>query len=242
MPPLVYETVAWLRIYSPLPYPLLPGESESGIAAEAARNAHAAPIAGGLIGLAAGIVMVAAAALGAGDVVAAAAAVLALLVITGGRAEQTLAAMADRRSETAVVRYGIAAVALVVLLRTGALDGLLFYGAWDAAFALAGACAVSRAAAIAFTLLRPAEGAPAEPASLQWLGLAGLAIGIAAVLPFFGLGPALAGLAAAAGAVALVSAFLPRSSSDGDRGFLMIAELASEIAFLLAVLAFANNS
>lgn len=241
MPPLVYETVAWLRLYSPLPFPLLPGESEAGLAADPARNAHAAPIAGGLIGLAAGVVMVAAAALGAGDVMAAAVAVLALLVITGGRAEQTLAAIADRRGETAVVRYGIAAVALVVLLRTGALDGLLFHGAWKAAFALAGACAVSRAAAIGFALLRPADGkAGAEPAALQWLGIAGLAIGILAVFPFFGLGAAVAGIVAAAGAVAIASALLSRTD-NADREFMTAAELAAEIAFLVAVLAFANN-
>lgn len=246
MPPLIPETVAWLRFYSPVPLPPLPGESAPPAAPDPARTAPGAPIAGAVIGAVAGLAVVAAAFLGAADFVAAAAGVLMLVALTGGRAEHALAALADRRAVALdpaanVLRYGIVAVTLAVLLRAGALDALLLHGVWGTAFALIGACAFARAAAVGFTLLRPAAaegGAPAERGALQWLGIAALVLGVATVLPFFGIGAALAGIAAAAGAVALVSAFLP-AGAGAARDFLAIAELAAEIAFLLAVLAFA---
>lgn len=244
MPPLVYETVAWLRFYTRLPVPPLPGESDAGAAPDPFRTAHAAPIAGALIGAIGGLVVTIAAALGATDFVAAALGVLALVIATGGQAENALAAAADRRT-TSIVRYGVVAIALAVLLRAGAIDALLAYGVWNTAFAIVGACAVSRAAALAFTLMRPAAPEGAAPAAdgkaLQWLAIVGLAIGIAAVLPFHGLGAAIAGIAAATGAVALVSAFLARDSGESDREFTAIAELLSEIAFFVAVLAFASH-
>jgi adenosylcobinamide-GDP ribazoletransferase len=245
MPPLVYETAAWLRFYSRLPVPPLPGEIDASAAPDPARTAYAAPIAGALIGAAAGLVIAIAAALGAADFVAAALGVLALVIVTGGRAEHALAAIAGRRATSQAVQYGVIAIAIVVLFRAGAIDALLSYGVWKTAFAIVGACAVSRAAVLAFTLMRPAEheaGAPvAGGNALQWLAIVGLAIGIVAVLPFHGLGAAIAGIAAAAGAVALVSAFLPRNGGETGKEFNATGELLSEIAFLVAVLAFANH-
>lgn len=245
MPPLVYETAAWLRFYTRLPVPPLPGESDAGVAPDPARTAHAAPIAGALIGAAAGLVIALAAALGATNFVAAALGVLALLIVTGGRAENALAAAAGRRATSQFVQYGVIAIAIAVLLRGGAINALLSYGVWKTVFTLIGACAVSRAAALAFTLMRPAEPEEVAPAAggnaLQWLAIVGLAIGIAAVLPSHGLGAAIAGIAAAAGAVALVSAFLPRNGDETSQEFTATAELLSEIAFLVAVLAFANH-
>ena len=67
MPPLIYETVAWLRRYSVIPFPPLPGESEAGALPDPARAAYAAPLAGAVIGAAAGLVVVIVAALGAGS-------------------------------------------------------------------------------------------------------------------------------------------------------------------------------
>ena len=244
MPPLVYETVAWLRFYSRLPVPQLPGETDAGAAPDPARTAYAAPIAAALIGAAGGLAVVIAAALGATDFVAAALCVLALMIVTGGQAESALAAAADRRTTPQIVAYGIIAVALVIMLRAGAIDALLIYGVWKAAFTIVGAFAVSRAAALAFSLMRPAPESAASATggnALQWLAIVGLAIGITAVLPFHGLGAAIAGIAAAAGAVALVSAFLPRNAGAADREFTAVAELLSEIAFLIAVLAFASD-
>lgn len=247
MPPIIYETVAWFRRYSWLPLPPLPGESDAAVAADPLRSAYAAPIAGALTGLLAGVAMVVAAALGASDYVAAATGVVALLVVTGGRAEQILASIAGGRAgaEQTFLNYGIVAIAVAVLLRTGALDALLFFGPWSAAFALAGACAAGRGAALGFMLLRPETPESAETAvqssALQRLAISGLALAIVPVLLFFGLGAAVAGVAAAAGAVALVSAFLPYGSADDRLNFVPAAEIAAEIAFLIAVAAFAGS-
>jgi adenosylcobinamide-GDP ribazoletransferase len=254
MPPIVYETAAWLRFYTALPIPPLPGEIDASAVPDPARSAYAAPIAAALIGLAGGLVIAIAAALGATNFVAAALGVLALVLITGGQAESMLAARSDRRTAAPAFRFGVIAIAVVVLLRTGAIDALLVYGVWKTVFTLVGAFTISRAAALMFTLMRPAAtdgtapvGAPAESAvsatsssSLQWLAIAGLAIGIVAVLPFHGLGAAVAGIAAAAGTIALVSAFLPRNTGEAGREFTATAELLSEIAFLIAVVAFAS--
>jgi adenosylcobinamide-GDP ribazoletransferase len=239
MPPVVYETVAWLRRYSAIPFPPLPGESEAGALPDPARSAYAAPLAGAVIGAAAGLVIVIVSALGASDFVAASAGVLALLAITGGRAEAAVETLAG--AQRSAIRYGIVAIALAVLLRASALDALLIRHVWGVLFALAGACAVARAAAIGFALLRPAspEAVPGDQQSLQWLAIAGLGLGIVTVFPFYGLGAAVAGIVAAAGAVALVSAFVPRGA-DGTDNFTATAELAAEIAFLIAVVAFSN--
>lgn len=241
MPPVIYETVAWLRHYSAIPFPSLPGESEAGALPDPARAAYAAPLAGAVIGAAAGLVIVVVAAAGASNFVAASAGVLALIVVTGGRAEAAVEALASREAAGAI-RYGVLAIAVAVLLRASALDALLFRDTWGVLFALAGACAFARAAAIGFSLLRPAspEAVAADQTTLQWLAIAGLGLGIVATLPFFGLGAAVAGIAAAAGAVALVSAFVPRGA-DGTDHFTATAELAAEIAFLIAVAAFTDN-
>jgi adenosylcobinamide-GDP ribazoletransferase len=240
MPPVVYETVAWLRRYSAIPFPPLPGESEAGALPDPARSAYAAPLAGAVIGALAGLAIVIASMLGASHFVAASVGVLALLAITGGRAEAAIEALAGGQSNA--IRYGIVAIAAAVLLRASALDALLVRDLWGTLFALAGACAVARAAAIGFSLLRPAspEAVSTDQATLQWLAIAGLGLGIVTVFPFFGLGAAVAGIAAAAGAVALVSAFVPRGA-DGADNFTATAELAAEIAFLVAVVAFSNH-
>jgi adenosylcobinamide-GDP ribazoletransferase len=239
MPPVVYETVAWLRRYSAIPFPPLPGESEAGALPDPARSAYAAPIAGAVIGTLAGLAVVVAVALGASAFVAASAGVLALLAITGGRAEAAVEALAGGHSSA--IRYGIIAIAAAVLLRASALDALLIGHAWGVLFALAGACAVGRAATIGFALLRPAspEAVPGDQQSLLWLAITGLGLGLVTVFPYYGLGAAVSGIAAAAGAVALVSAFMSRGA-DGTDNFSATAELAAEIAFLIAVVAFSN--
>jgi hypothetical protein len=62
------------------------------------------------------------------------------------------------------------------------------------------------------------------------------------VFPGFGLGATVAGFAAAIGAVALVTAFVARAPGEDDRTFTGTAALAAEIAFLVAVVAFARAS
>lgn len=254
MPPLVYETAAWLRLCSCLPMPALPG-GESAAAADPARNAYAAPIAGAIIGAIGGLVLVIVSQLGASPFVAAAFALLALVAITCGQAERALAASAEKLGNgpaldapvgTRLMSYGVVALIVAVLIRAGTIEGLIFHGIWNAAFALVAAGALARAMALAFALMRPAgiDGTPpatteTDKTALQWLAIAGLGIGIVATLPGFGLAATLAGLAASAGAVALVMAFVPRDTGD-RREFTGTAELVAEIAFLVAVLAFAS--
>jgi len=253
MPPLIYETVAWLRSYSCLPVPALPGETDIAVAADPARNAYAAPIAGAIIGAIGGLALVVAWRFGASPFVAAALALLTLVAITCGQAERALAASAEKLGGvpdapvgTRFMSYGIIAIIIAVLIRVGALQGLAMHGIWPAAFALMAAAAVARAMALAFALMRPAgiDGVPPATAetdktALQWLAISGLGIGLAATLPGLGIAAAVAGTAASAGAVALVTAFVPRSAGDG-REFAGAAALVAEIAFLLAALAFAN--
>src|SRR5512138_3243963 len=113
MPPLIYETVAWLRRYSAIPFPPLPGESEAGALPDPARAAHAAPLAGAIIGAAAGLAVVIVSGLGTSSFVAASAGVLALIVITGGRSEAAVEGLASRAAASAI-RYGILAIAVTV--------------------------------------------------------------------------------------------------------------------------------
>jgi adenosylcobinamide-GDP ribazoletransferase len=255
MPPLAYETVAWLRHYTCVPIAALPGESDE---AGAQRAAYAAPIAGALLGAAAGLVLLVAALVGAPTFLAAALALLTLLMLTCGRGEQALAGSAEEIGRggksaaapagTRLLSYGLVAIVLAVLIRVGALDGLAALGPWKAAFALLGAVAVSRAATVAFSLIRPApvaEGTEPSPdadrTALQWVAVIGAANGILCVLPFLGIGAAIAGLVGAIGAVAILTAFMSRNGEEADK-FSAGAELISEIAFLLAVLAFATRA
>lgn len=254
MPPLVYETVAWLRTYCCLPLPALPGENEFAVAADPAKNAYAAPIAGAIVGAIGGLALVVFWRLGASPFVAAALALLALVAVTCGQAERALAASAEKLSGgnldapvgSRLMGYGIVAIIIAVLIRVGAIQGLAMNGIWATAFALVAAGAIARAMALAFAIMRPAgiEGIPpavveTDKTTLQWLAISGLAIGVLATLPGLGLASTVAGLAAAAGAVALVTAFVPRSTGD-SREFAGTAELVAEIAFLLAALAFAT--
>ena len=273
MPPLVYETVAWLRFYTHLPLPALPGESEAATPTDPLRTAQAVPIAGALIGAVAGLVLALFASLGASPFVAAAAATLTLVASTHARPELAVAALAERmfggpngahehhgtlasladrfqhHGHTEVLLaarvsiYGVLAILLAVLVRVGALESLTARAAVATAFALVGAGAVSRAAATSFALIRPGGTGESplrsDQSALQWLVAIGLGIGIVTVLPGFGVGATIAGIAAAIGAAALVTAFVPRAENEGGRLFTGTAEIIAEIAFLIAVVAFA---
>jgi adenosylcobinamide-GDP ribazoletransferase len=243
MPPLAYETAAWLRFYTCLPIPALPGEADPLAGPDPARTAHAVPLAGAIIGAIAGLVLVIIWQLGATDFTAAAFAVVALVALTAGRAERALDEIAGRRGAGSDFHLGMVAVAIALLLRAGAVTGLILHGVWGAAFALVAACAVSRALATAFVLMRPAgDFAESDSTALQWLAIGALGIGVLAVLPFHGFGATIAAFAAAAGAAALLTAFVSRDALQNDRNFAATAELVGEIAFLVAVLAFAGNS
>ncbi|MEX0590253.1 MAG: adenosylcobinamide-GDP ribazoletransferase, partial [Xanthobacteraceae bacterium] len=115
MPPLVYDTVAWLRFYTLLPIPPLPGETDAAAAPDPARTAPAVPLAGAVIGWIGGMVLVVAWLLGAHHFVAAALALLALIAVTDGRPERALVAVVERSSgrqnTEAAHQGGLAAIA-----------------------------------------------------------------------------------------------------------------------------------
>ena len=263
MPPLVYETVAWLRYYTCLPIPPLPGETAPDAAPDLSRTAHAVPLAGALIGAIGGLVLILAWGLRLPAFIAAALALAALVIVTGALAEQALAASAEQfgksqaaerggaRTGARIVSYGAIALVLMVLMRVGAIEGLVAVGTLKAALALIAACAVSRAAAASFALTQSASRSESEGAAVavqgldvaafQRLAIVALVVGAAAILPAYGIGPAVAGLAAATGAAAIVSTQVPRYAAIGGRELSGAAEQAAEIAFLIAVLAFARG-
>jgi adenosylcobinamide-GDP ribazoletransferase len=260
MPPLVYETVAWVRFYSALPIPPLPGEAEPDDAPDPNHTAHAVPIAGAVIGAIGGIVLILAWALHLPAFLAAALALAAIVIATGALAEQALASTVEQfgkpqpayrpstRAAGQAVSYGVIALVLAVLLRVGALEGLVAMGALKAALALIAAGAISRAAAVSFALTHPAsqsEGSVVavqrlDVAALQRLAIVALVVVAAAILPTYGIGSTVAGLAAAIGASAAITALAPRMAGGG-RELGGAAEQTAEIAFLVAVLVFARG-
>jgi len=260
MPPLVYETVAWVRFYSALPIPPLPGEIDPDATPDPSHTAHAVPIAGAVIGAIGGIVLIFAWALHLSAFLAAALALVAIMIATGAFAEQALAATVEQfgkpqpafrpsmQAAGHVISYGVIALVIAVLLRVGALEGLVAMGTLKAALALIAAGAISRAAAVSFALTHPAsrsEGSVVavqrlDVAALQRLAIVAFVIVAAAILPTYGIGPTVAGLAAAIGTSAAITALAPHMVSGG-RELGGVAEQTAEIAFLIAVLVFARG-
>ncbi len=246
MPPLVYETAAWLRYYTSLPIPLLPGEAEAGATADPAVNAYAAPLAGALIGAAGALALLIAYALHLPPFASAAFAIIVLAIFTGAMAQRALVVSGDQLgvgdAGAAIAYPGLIILIAAVLLQMGAVYGLVQINVLKAAVALIAAGAVARGAAISF-FLSSASSSPESvpPSSLQKLVIVALAIGVALILPTYGLGSAVAGLAAAIGAAAVASAFAPRVPAGGGRELSGPVEIAAEIAFLIAVLIFAST-
>lgn len=246
MPPLVYETVAWLRYYTSLPFPLLPGEAESGITADPANNGYAAPLAGALIGVAGALALLLGFVLHMPPFAAAAFALIVLAIVTGSMAQRALVVAGDKlgvSDKGAALAYpGIVILIASVLLEVGALYGLAKQDGLKAGIALIAAIAVARGAAVSFAL-NSAKDMPdtaTDSSSLQKLVLVALALGIALILPVYGLGSAVAGMAAAIAAAAIVSAYTPRVSDSGARELSGPVEIAAEVAFLIAVYIFAG--
>lgn len=245
MPPLVYETVAWLRYYTSLPFPLLPGEAEANVNADPAKNAHAAPLAGALIGMAGALVLLLAYALRMPAFAAAAIALIVLAIVTGAMAQRALVVAGDKlgiSGKGAALAYpGLVILIASVVIHVGALYGLAQQGILKAAVALIAAATVSRATAVSFALNSTRQTAePTDSSSMQKLVLVALALGIALTLPVYGLGSAVAGMAAAIAAAAIVSAYAPRVADGGGRELSGPVEIAAEIAFLIAVYIFAT--
>jgi adenosylcobinamide-GDP ribazoletransferase len=246
MASLVHDTVAWLRFYSGLPIPPLSGETADA-APDVAHSVQFAPIAGAAIGAVGGLVLIAAWGLRLPSFLAATLAVAALVVSTGALPERCLARTTERLGGEALDRdigvYGMLAVVLVLLMRIGAVDGLIAFGSLKAALALVAAGAVSRAAAMSMMpSFAPGslDGSRLDVQAFQRLAAVAIAIGAIALLPTYGIGPAIAALAAACAAAAAVAALAPRFAGD-ERTLAGSAEQAAEVAFLVAALVFARS-
>ncbi len=252
-----------LRFLSRIPLPALRTEDAPFAAPPLARIAYAIPLAGGVIGLVGGVVLMVAHGLGFPPFLAATLAVTALVMTTGAFHEDGLADTADgfgggrdRASRLTIMRdsrigtYGGCALALSILLRVAALETLLEWaGPGRAALVLAAAGAASRAAGLfLMQSLPPARldgagasaGVPGPDAAARAVMVATLVTSVILILTL-GVSAAFAGLIAPALAW-LVMHRLARRLIGGQTGDVAGAtQQVAEIAFLLAVLIFARG-
>ncbi len=169
---LAADALLCLRFYTRLPIPTLPFEP-TGSSGPFSVVLRLAPLAGVVVGLATAAILYGAAAVNLPSLVVAALALLAAVLVTGGLHEDGLADCADgfgggstRARKLEIMRdsrlgsYGALAIGFSLLLRAGALSGLLDRGG------VAVACAAAIAAAAAsrgFGLLPLAVLGPARP-------------------------------------------------------------------------------
>ncbi|QRG05579.1 adenosylcobinamide-GDP ribazoletransferase [Xanthobacter dioxanivorans] len=254
------DLAAALRFYSRIPLPAGGHPAEAHAAPDLDRIAYAIPLAGVVIGLVGGVVLVAAVALKLPAFLAAALAVTALVLATGAFHEDGLADTADglgggrdRAQKLAIMRdsrigtYGTAALGLSLLLRIGALEALVTAsGPLRTALTLVAASAVSRAAGILLLLALPparadgsgaAFGQPSAEAALS-CGLVAALVAAVVLVPSFGIGAAFAGLVGPL----LALFFMVRLSGrliGGQTGDVAGAtQQVAEIVFLIGVLIF----
>ena len=173
------------------------------------RAAALFPIAGVVVGVAGGLVLLIAGAIGVPPLVAAALAVAATMGLTGALHEDGLADVADsfggstaeRRLEimhdSRIGSYGAAALVLSLVIRVGCLAAIMTAGVVQAAIALALAEGISRAALVhLWQALPPAResglahdtGPPNQNAMVMALAIAALLALVA--IPVVGLRPA----------------------------------------------------
>lgn len=259
--PIAEDIVAALRFYSRLPLPEW-GENPHA-APNLDRLGYAIPLAGAVLGLLAGAVLLAAAGLKLPPFLAAALAVTTLVLLTGALQEDGLADTADglgggrdRAQRLSIMRdsrvgsYGATALVLAIILRVGALEALMVKsGSLRTALVLAAACAAARATGILMLRALPsartdgasaAFGQPSPQAALSCALVAALVIALILV-PFFGVSVAFAGLIAplvALGAMGLLAARLLGGQTGDVAG---ATQQVCEIVFLLAVLIFARS-
>lgn len=248
-----------LRFYSRLPIPAA-GDPAAHAAPDLDRMAYAVPLAGMVIGLIGGGVLVVGVALKLTPFLASALAVTALVLSTGAFHEDGLADTADglgggwdRAQRLLIMRdsrigtYGGAALILSLLLRVGALEALvLAAGPLRAALVLVAAGAVSRAVALLLFLALPPARTDGASAALGTLSAsAGLSCALVAALaasvilvPGFGIGTAFAGLLGPL-AVLFVMVRLSGRLIGGQTGDVAGAtQQLAEIVFMLGVLIF----
>lgn len=217
-PAFIGDVARALRFFSRLPVPSLPGEDDAFGAPPLPRIAYAVPVAGAVIGLIGGLVLVAGHLFHLPPFLSAAFAVTALVMATGAFHEDGLADTADglgggrdRDHKLAILRdsrigtFGGCALVLSLLLRVGALEALLATaGPLRALLALVAAEAGSRAAGLLLLQSLPparTDGAGASAGVPGPDGIAGcllVAAGVVAtcLIPTFGVSATFVGLLA----------------------------------------------
>lgn len=238
----------------------IPGLASSAPATAPGDLAAAAwsfPVIGAAIGLAGGIALIISGAVGLPPALAAAIAILAIAALTGAMHEAGLAAIADAAgagpaaaTRSAALRdrhlgaSGVLSLVFSVLLRAGALAGLVFQGEATAVFVLMAAEAASRAAMVRmWSALPPAIGAdPVGPAPDERVAMTAIIIGaaVAAVLTVILAGPAAAivALAGTAAAALAFEGFCRRAFGGCTAATLGAAQQVGVAIYLLLALAF----
>ncbi|KAB1075242.1 adenosylcobinamide-GDP ribazoletransferase [Methylobacterium planeticum] len=256
---LAHDLAACLRFYSRLPVPRLPGEADPHATPDFRTVPRMLPVAGVLLALPAGLMLLAAKGLGLGPFLAATLAVAVAVLVTGALHEDGLADLADgfgggatreRRLEimrdSRIGSYGGVALVLTLSLRIGALATLLDRtGAVPAAAALVLAASLSRVAALVpMVLLGPARpGGASAAVGRPGTATVGIAAGTGLVLTLLALpfGLPLGGLAlmpVLALAASLALSAIARAKIGGQTGDVIGGcQQVAEIAALLGLIA-----
>ncbi|WP_127089394.1 adenosylcobinamide-GDP ribazoletransferase [Aquabacter cavernae] len=259
---MVRDVAAALRFFSRLPVPALPGEADPYAPPVLPRIAYAIPLAGAVIALLCGLVLLAARWAGLPPLICAGLAVTALVMATGAFHEDGLADTADGlgggrtvEARLAILRdsrigtYGGAALVLSLLLRVTALAALMdLVGPLRTVCVMVAAAAGSRAAGILLLQSLPAArtdgsgasaGVPGPDGMVGCLLAGGLVVALTLV-PTVGVSAAFAGLIAPL----LSWLFFHRLANrliGGQTGDVAGAtQQVAEIAILLGVLIFAR--
>jgi adenosylcobinamide-GDP ribazoletransferase len=248
------DLAACIRFYTRLPLPAFDRDGAQHAMPDFARAAYLVPIAGALIGILAALVLAIAVYFGIAPLPAATIAIGLLVLITGAMHEDGLADLCDgfgggstpeRKLEimrdSRLGTYGAAALVLSLLLRIGALAGLIAMDLRLAAATLIAAGAVSRTAGLLpLALLSPAR---ASGAGFAANAPTAVALRIAALVAFIcGCLPLLAGanflrviaafLVAALAAYG-ITALAPRQIGGQTGDVAGAAQQAAEITVLL---------
>lgn len=218
-----------------------------------ARGARVFPIAGALIGVIGGLVLIAAALIGAPPLVSATLAVAATIALTGGLHEDGLADTADSLGGATVEQrleimddsrlgtYGAAALIVAIVIRVGALATIAGDSATAAALALIATEAVSRAALVWIWQELPAArmgglaqetGPPDQNAMLVALAAA-LVIAVVTGVPAVGLRATVLGSVLAAIAAYSFTRITARSIGGRTGDSLGACQQVAAVAFLV---------
>lgn len=248
------DLAACLRFYTRVPLPAFGSDGAQHAIPDFARAAYLVPITGALIGVFAAVVLALAVHLGLAPWLAATIAIGFLVLITGAMHEDGLADLCDgfgggatpeRKLEimrdSRLGTYGTAALVLSLLLRIGALAGLIAIDLRLAAAIVVAAGAVSRTASLLPLIVLPparASGAgyAASAPTAAALRIAALVAFICACLPLLA-GASLSRVIAACLFAALAAygiTALARRQIGGQTGDVAgAAQQAAEIAVLL---------